>query len=125
MDWKMNNQNHQPRQSEIWLFNPDPVVGNELGYKSRPALIISNNMVNQGPSNLVIIVPCTSKNKNVPSHIRIEPPNGGVNTISLAVCEQVRSISKERLIKKFGSVDAHTLKEVLAWVGYFTRFDGA
>jgi mRNA interferase MazF len=119
----MNNQNHQPKQREIWLFDPDPVVGKELGCKPRPALIISNNMLNQGPSNMVIIVPCTSKNKYIPSHIRIEPPNGGVNAISFAVCEQLRSISKERLIKKIGTVDSHTLEEVLDWIGCFTRFD--
>ncbi len=80
-------------------------------------------MVNQGASNMVIIVPCTSKNKNIPSHIRIKPPNGGENAISFAVCEQLRSISKERLIKRFGIVDSHTLKEVLEWIGYFIRFD--
>lgn|ERR1700722_1856411 len=117
----MSNQNHYPKQSEIWLFNPDPVVGNELGYKPRPALIVSNNIVNQGPSNMVIIVPCTSQNKNVPSHIRIVPPEGGVKSISYAVCEQIRAISKERLIKKYGKVDSHILKEVLEWLGDFTH----
>lgn len=118
----MNNQNH-PKQREIWLFDPDPVIGRELGYKPRPALIISNNIINQGPSNMVIIVPCTSKQKHVPSHIRIDPPNGGLELISFIVCEQIRSISKARLIKKYGIVDTRILKEVLGWIADFTRLD--
>ncbi len=119
----MSSENHKLNQREIWLFDPDPVMGNELGYKKRPALIISNNQVNQGPSNLAIIVPCTSKNKNIPSHVRIEPPNGGVNSVSFAVCEQVRAITTERFIKKIGMIDFHTLLEVLGWIRDLTRAD--
>lgn len=123
MEWKMNPQPHRPRQREIWLFNPDPVIGNEIGYKLRPALIISNNRVNQGPSNLLIIVPCTTKMKNIPSHICIDPPNGGLTSCSYLVCEQLRSISKERLVQKFGVVDFKTLQAVLEWISDFVHID--
>lgn len=118
----MSKHNH-PKQREIWQFDPDPVVGCELGYKPRPALIISNNMMNQGSSNMVIIVPCTSKHKSIPSHIRIDPPNGGLESVSFAVCDQIRAISKGRLIKKYGIVDPRILKEVLDWIADLIRFD--
>jgi len=66
-----------PLQGEIWLFDPDPVKGNEIGKKVRPALVVSNNLMNRGPSGLIIVVPITSKDKRIPSHIRINPPQGG------------------------------------------------
>jgi mRNA interferase MazF len=104
-------------QGEIWLFDPDPVKGNEIGKKVRPALVVSNNLMNKGLSGLVIVVPITSKDKRIPSHIRIDPPQGGVKIPSFAVCEQVRSISKSRLVKRLGKVQsASVLKEVSTWL---------
>ncbi|MCB1149780.1 MAG: type II toxin-antitoxin system PemK/MazF family toxin [Chlamydiia bacterium] len=105
-----------PLQGEVWLFDPDPVKGSELGKKVRPALIISNNAMNKGPSGLVIVVPMTSKNRNIPSHIRLNPPEGGVSLSSFAMCEQIRSISKERLVKKLGKVQRSLLVEVDSWL---------
>lgn len=119
----MSNQNHQPKQRELWLFNPDPVTGNELGKKPRPALIISNNTFNRGPAEIVIIVPCTTKNKGIPSHIRIDPPNGGLKESSFIVCEQLRSISKERLIKRYACIDLSTFKKILEWIADFIRVE--
>lgn len=106
-----------PLQGEIWLFDPDPVKGRKIGKKVRPALVVSCNLLNKGPSGLVIVVPITSKDKGIPSHIRIEPPQDGVKLTSFAVCEQIRSISKERLVKKVGSVQSPSiLKEIKSWL---------
>lgn len=106
-----------PLQGDIWLFDPDPVKGSEIGKKVRPALIVSNNLMNKGPSGLIIVVPITSKDKKIPSHIRIDPPQGGVAMPSFAVCEQVRSISKNRLVKKLGKVQSEkVLHEINSWL---------
>ena len=113
----MASKKNSPLQAEIWLFDPDPVKGREIGKKVRPALIVSCNLLNKGPSGLVIVVPITSKDKKIPSHIRIEPSQGGVKLPSFAMCEQIRSISKNRLIKKLGRVSSVTiLKEVSSWL---------
>lgn len=113
MDLKKNS----PLQGEVWLFDPDPVQGNEIGKKIRPALIVSNNFMNKGPSGLIIVIPISSKDKRIPSHIRIDPPQGGFKVPSFALCEQVRSISKSRLVKLLGRVEsAKILKEVSSWL---------
>jgi mRNA interferase MazF len=110
---KKNN----PLQGEIWLFDPDPVKGREIGKKVRPALVVSCNELNEGPSGLVIVVPMTSKDKGIPSHIRIDQHQAGIKVTSFAVCEQVRSVSKERFIKKLGKVQVHSiLREVNSWL---------
>lgn len=108
---------NKPKQGEIWLFDPDPVKGNEVGKKVRPALVISSNLLNDGSSGLVIVLPITSKDKKIPTHIKIESPEGGVNRESFAMCEQIRSISKDRLVKRLGTVKSRIiLQEVNSWL---------
>ncbi|MCA6600342.1 MAG: type II toxin-antitoxin system PemK/MazF family toxin [Pseudanabaena sp. M57BS1SP1A06MG] len=101
----------------MWLFDPDPAKGREIGKKIRPALIISCDALNEGPSGLTIIVPLTSQDKKIFSHVKIEPPEGGLPHLSFAVCEQIRSITKERLIKKIGKIkNPLILKQVHSWI---------
>lgn len=111
----------QLRQGEIWLFDPDPVIGNELGKKIRPCLIISNNLLNNGNSGLLIIIPISSIFKGISSHIHI-PKECGLKTISYVMCEQIRCISKERLVKKIGILESeHILKEIHSWIIDFIK----
>ncbi len=112
---KMNKENLT--QGDIWLFDPDPTKGNEIGKKIRPCLIISNTEWNQIRSGLVIIIPLTSVDKKVFSHVRIDPPEGGVNVPSFVMCEQLRSISRDRLVKKIGQVKSRRiLAEIKKWI---------
>jgi mRNA interferase MazF len=110
------NTKIQPRQGDIWLFDPDPIKGNEIGKKIRPCLIISHNAWNKIPTGLVIIIPLSSVKKGISTHVRIAPPDGGLTKESYALCEQIRSISRERLVKKTGSVSNEILKEVYSWI---------
>jgi mRNA interferase MazF len=110
------NTRIQPKQGEIWLFDPDPIKGNELEKKVRPCLVISHNSWNKISTGLVIIVPLTSVNKEISTHIRVTPPDGGLSVESFALCEQVRSISRERLVKRTGVVSHKVLVEVHAWI---------
>ena len=114
MDSKMTKI--EPRQGEIWLFDPDPIKGNEIGKKIRPCLVISNNVWNKIPTGLVIVVPLTSVKKGISTHVAVIPPEGGLTKESYALCEQIRSISKERLIKKTGMISKQTLKEIHSWI---------
>jgi mRNA interferase MazF len=40
--------------------------------------VISADLFNQGASGLVVVLPVTSKDKGIPFHIKVEPPEGGV-----------------------------------------------
>src|SRR5437763_16837121 len=94
-----------PLRDEIWRVNLEPVRGHEQG-RVRPALIVSNDIYNRGAIGLVTIVPITTKERPIRSFLRIEPPEGGLPQPSFVICDQVRTISKERLGKRFGSVSA-------------------
>lgn len=100
-----------PKRGEIWKVDLNPIRGHEqAGF--RPVLVVSENVFNRGPANLVIVVPLTSTRRGVPSHVPVEPPEGGLKNTSYVLCEAVRSISKERLQQRWGKVSAATLQEV-------------
>lgn len=98
-------------RGEVWLVNLDPTQGREQA-GTRPALIISENLFNQGYAELVIIVPITSQNKGIRSHVKINKGEGGLNLESFVKCEDIRSVSKQRLIKKLGNLSKPTIETV-------------
>lgn len=100
-----------PSRGEVWLADLDPTRGREQAGR-RPVLVVSVDPFNHGPAELVVVLPVTSKSKGIPFHVPIDPPEGGVRTRSFAKCEDVRSVARERLSKRWGSVSAATLDAV-------------
>lgn len=100
-----------PSRSEVWTVNLNPVKGHEQA-GHRPVLVISVDAFNHGPAGLVVIIPITTKEKGIPFHVVISPPEGGVSKKSFIKCEDIRSVSTERLSKCLGTVSLETLKAV-------------
>jgi mRNA interferase MazF len=73
---------------------------------------VSVNEFNHGPAGLVVVLPITSRAKGIPWHVTLKPPEGGVRQRSFIKCEDMRSISKERLLERWGSVTAETMAKV-------------
>ena len=105
------NRTNEPQRGEIWTVDLDPTRGHEQSGK-RPALVVSASLFNQGPAGLVIVLPLTTRDKHIPSHIRITPPEGGLPAVSYIKCEDIRSVSTERLTRRWGEVSAATLAHV-------------
>ena len=97
-----------PSRGEIWLINLDPVRGHEQA-GSRPCVVVSNDLYNHGPAGKHIILPITSRHKGIPYHIEIVPPEGGLRSRSYVMCDDVRSVSRERLSKRLGSLSSRSL----------------
>ena len=97
-----------PYRGEVWLASLDPTRGREQSGR-RPVLIVSVDEFNHGPAGLVVVLPITSSLRGIPSHVAIDPDEGGLKTPSVAMCDAIRSISKERLLKKWGEVSAATI----------------
>jgi len=98
-------------RGEIWLVNLDPTQGREQA-GTRPFLVISVDLFNHGAAELVVGIPITSKAKNIPLHVEINPPEGGLSLTSYAKCEDVRSVSTARLKKRLGKVLPQTIDAV-------------
>ncbi len=102
----------QPIRGDIYLVNFDPTIGSEIS-KTRPALIIQNNIANES-SPITIIAAITSKfdDRLYPTEVLIEPPEGGLKTNSVILLNQVRSIDRQRLIRRIGAIGSEKLNEV-------------
>jgi mRNA interferase MazF len=100
-----------PKRGEIWLADLSPVRGHEQSGR-RPCLVISVDYFNQSPADLVIIVPVTAREKGIRSHVPIEPSKSGLKKDSFIKCEDVRSVSKQRLMHRIGKANQDTLSQV-------------
>lgn len=100
-----------PGRGEVWLTDLNPTRGHEQAGR-RPVLVVSDDLFNRGPAGLVIVLPMTSTLRGVPSHVPIDPPEGGLERRSAALCEAVRSVSVERLVVRWGAVERQTMAEV-------------
>ena len=100
------------RRGEVWLAELGPTQGREQAGE-RPVLIVSTDPFNQGRARLVVAVPFTTRDRGLPIHVEVRPPDGGLREVSFAMCEQVRSLAVERLgLQPFGRVHAAVLRSV-------------
>ena len=100
-----------PKRGELWWAALDPTRGREQAER-RPALVLSADLFNGSPAGLVSVLPVTSRDRRIRSHVAIEPPEGGLRVTSFVMCEQVRTVARERLVARIGSVSARTLDAV-------------
>jgi mRNA interferase MazF len=100
-----------PSRGEVWKVDLEPVRGHEQG-RIRPALVVSSDTLNHGNSGLVTIVPMTTKSRPIRTFFRIDPPEGGLSQVSFIICDQIRTIARERLGKRFGNVSPGVMAQV-------------
>ncbi len=93
---------------DVYLINLDPTVGCEI-QKTRPCLIVSPDEMNRH-IRTVIVAPMTSAGKDYPTRVscKFKKKKGRI------VLEQIRTIDKTRLVKKFGSINPETQLEVIS-----------
>ena len=98
----------EPSRGEVWLVDLNPTRGHEQA-GIRPGLVISTDPFNHGPAGLVVILPLTTRARGIPLHVTVDPPDGGVRERSFIKCEDIRSVAKERLTERWGTVSARAL----------------
>jgi mRNA interferase MazF len=101
-----------PERGEIYLVNFDPTIGSEIK-KTRPALIIQNDVSNEF-SPITVVAAITSKydDKLYPTEILIQKNEAGLTQDSVVLLNQIRSIDRQRLIKRIGKLDDLKIKRI-------------
>jgi mRNA interferase MazF len=82
----------------------------------RPALVLSVDKFNHGPADLVIVLPITKTQRGIPTHVLIPVGEAGLTIDSYIKCEDIRSISKDRLVRYMGAVTTSRIERVQKWV---------
>ncbi len=96
-----------PKRGEIYWISLDPTVGSETN-KTRPGLILSNNMSNKH-SQRVIVGPITSSiSKVYPFEAIVNLPKGKCKVM----LDQIRTVDKKRLGSNIISITAAEMHEV-------------
>ena len=94
-------------RGEIWLVALDPTVGREIK-KSRPAIVVSPDDLNAS-LEAVIVAPMTTGSSNAP----FRAPTTFEGKRGLILSEQIRSVDKQRLLRRLGRAPGKVLVETL------------
>ena len=101
------------RRGELHLVAFDPTIGHEI-QKTRPALVIQNDVGNRY-SPLTIVAAITSRvpAEPFPVEVTVEPTKSNGLTVRSAIrLDQVRTIDRQRLIKRLGKLDPASMRRV-------------
>lgn len=109
------------KRGEVWLVDFGVPLGREGGYV-RPAIVVSSDMLNAGPGGVVVVVPTTTSRRDLPLHVEIEPGESGLDETSYAKCEDVKSVSVERMMHRFGVAPSEVVERVARTLRYVLEF---
>jgi len=101
-----------PRRGDIYLINFDPTVCAKIK-KTRPGLVLQNDIANRF-SPITIVAAVTSRVAEVlyPTEVCLRKGEGGLDVDSVVLLNQIRSVDKQRLIRRLGRVKPVTLRAV-------------
>ena len=95
------------KPGEIWLAQLDPTLGSEIR-KTRPCVVVSPAEMNQH-LRTVIVAPMTTGSR--PAGFRV--PLSFQGKSGLIVLDQLRTLDRQRLVKRLGALRPQTLATTL------------
>ncbi|NLA49284.1 MAG: type II toxin-antitoxin system PemK/MazF family toxin [Bacteroidales bacterium] len=109
------------RQGEIWQASLNPAKGSEQG-GFRPVVILSGNLLNRYLP-VVIAAPLTTKIKRYKGNPLLKPSGtNGLSRESELLVFHIRSISKDRLVKKLGIINPAELDLAIKTLNDLLRY---
>lgn len=102
------------KRGEIYWVNLNPTKGSEIN-KQRPCVIISATPINQARKTVIVVPLSTAAQERAPIVIKVACLGREV----MAICDQIRTVDKSRLIKSAGNLstqDMAVLEESLRQV---------
>ena len=98
-------------RGEAYYVDLGQPVGHEPAFR-RPAVVVSVDILNNGPGGLVVVVPVTSTGYGLRSPVELAPHRSGLDHISYARCDQLRVVSTERLSSRLGMVGPEEMSAI-------------
>lgn len=100
-----------PKRGEVYLVNFDPTIGAEI-QKTRPALIVQNDIANRySPITIVAAISSHFEEPLYPTEVRVRFPEGGLESDSVVLLNQIRSIDRRRLMRRLGALKPETMEQ--------------
>ena len=102
------------RRGEGYEARLDPGAEGSEQVGIRPVVLVSRDAINAN-SRVVLGVPCTTyrgRREPYPSRVLLRAPDGGLTADSVVLGEQVRAVSKTRLLSRRGALSPEALARV-------------
>lgn len=79
----------------------------------RPVLVIQNEVGNRySPTTIVAALTTRVAKRQLPTHVELREGEGGLDESGLVLCEQLRTLAKERLGRRAGQLSTLRMGEV-------------
>lgn len=98
-------------KGDVFFADLNPVAGSEIG-GIRPVVVIQNNTGNKYSPTVVTAITSRTNRKNLPTHVSVKAPTGGLFADSVIMLEQIRTLDKSRLRQFIGRVDDETMHRI-------------
>ena len=100
-------------RGEIYLCSFDPTIGREIK-RTRPALVIQNDVGNRySPLTIVAAITSSLSPEPYPVAVVVTPSSGnGLIVISSIRLDQIRTVDRQRLVRRLGLIDPATMSKV-------------
>ena len=98
-------------RGEVYDVDLGQPVGHEPAFV-RPAVVVSVDVMNNGPGGRVVMVPVSSAGYGLRSHVALAPGPSGLTHTSHARCDQLRTLSVDRLASRRGIVSPEQMHEI-------------
>lgn len=85
------------KRGDIYYADLSPAVGSEMD-KRRPVLIVSNDANNRAATTVTILPVTSNVTRVYPFEVLLNPEDSGLTKSSKVQAQQVRTISKQRII---------------------------
>ncbi len=72
-------------------------------------MVVSSDSLNEGPAGTIVVIPITRTYRGLPSHIEVDRGSSGLDEVSYAKYEDVKSVSEQRLIARLGVVGGESM----------------
>ena len=109
-------QNTLPSRGEIWVVELERTRADDSRAVHR-ALVISVNELNHGAAGIATVLPLSDVDQRIATHVKVPAGEAMLTKDGFVKCEEVRSVSIERLTRRVGAVNAATMAAVMRNVG--------
>ncbi|WP_195985359.1 type II toxin-antitoxin system PemK/MazF family toxin [Clostridium sp. D33t1_170424_F3] len=94
-------------RGELYYVEPYQTTGSEQR-AGRPAIIVSNDMNNNYSGTVEVVYLTTQPKNDLPTHVTIR----STGRLSTALCEQITSVSKDRLGERICELTSDELRQI-------------
>ena len=98
-------------RGEVFYVDLGQPVGHEPAFQ-RPAVVVSVDILNNGPGGPVVVVPITTVGYGLRSHVELESGSSGLDHTSYARCDQLRVVSVELLSSRRTMLDPEQMQAI-------------